>query len=1674
MSYIKESGARKRARKLVESIAKDHGYLSEDVLSRMPDDVRLQVEEAMLKKDEMIGSSVMTLAKNLYSSSARFVFELLQNADDNHYTKARAHGAVPFVSFRVYTRRIVLECNEDGFTRENLIAICNVGKSSKTGAQGYIGEKGIGFKSVFMAAWKAHIQSGDFSFSFRHQRGSSGIGMISPVWEDTDEELASPLTRITLFLHETGDYDVLTKQRETTLQQFRELQDTILLFMKNLRKIDITIYNENDQISFTTRYSIEHARNNRVSLGKKILQNGETQDHIKYYHITKHTAKRLPKSENRTYSEAEEATRAYAKAEVILAFPLTHDSIPIIEPQEAFAFLPVRHMGFTFLIQTDFVTQANRQGIVTSSARNARLLEEISDAFIEAVLQFCGHSTLQYQWMRYLPQENEYPWDPFWRNLIALIKFDLKKNNILRPRSHRNLSRIRNMRRLTIEMVDKNGDPLFDDVDPEEYLASEYRPRDLDRLKEYGLKYLHVGDMVARVRKDLNKSFSSRMKSPSTDEDWHSRAAELLSLPFANDWLKIQTKVMYLPLIPLTSGRWVSIMDQPVYYSNINGVLVPGDLNLCFVNTGAAENAEREQFFDYLGVQEPSAVHVRDLIMAKYECTGIPANISLATSRNHLTFLYLTAHLDERPSIFTNLRPWMFDHRHRFRNPTVHHFYMPNDQPYGAQELFRPRSARDEPYPAAPGFDVSFVNPEYINNSPEPPERQTQPWAEWLKNVLFIRDKLTLTDTGKLRRVLSRECLYVAQYRPEKFLGFLSAYWEVDGDWITIGSELRSELLKIKVLCKGNYMYPLGETYLPTTELQRRSLRFLEGDEFFPWLKLEAALSHDVRPLEWETLTEALGIGYPKSDLDFHLVILKFILDANASAGTLSRVNRVYELYENIQTRYHESDDRSSCRQMIRGRGAAWALPCQCLWKAIPEMKTKYPLKTLYKSYFNQGNGDWAYLTKFFTTTLSIPDVSAENFLEELKELKSSLCTDFDLINRLYESIDGMRLKMTSDTIGSFKKSFEDEALIYVVTNGVGHWFKVSQCLWSTATQIRGMTALNDHYGALKDLFVDFLGVRTLNLQMVFDKLKEQGAGQSSVEEVKKTIWLLNSLLQSERRHPSPKPILESRVFPVRHPGGSVRLLASAAAFVIADRKHLHDLFSGEAKFLDFSTNDIPRLEPFFKWAGLESRYLSCSVREISTLCGDPDRPISHPDRDISRKAHGLLRIAVHFGSPRAQTNQQMFYEVLQSAQVRETDGICSELHLNQEGNDLKVEVNRSELHIRDNESELKVYVPRNERAQDLCFFDKLPKGLLEWVMTEPSTQICERLGDKALNVMQKVLLAQKKYISEIPDREGIVSLEIPDDCDLEQPLSVPDAATTPSTPTLINSNISPPVTPNEPDSDSDASDLETPASHIYSRPVNHASPSSSPGYADQTTDLQYCSFLDKVIAAARRATFPSRGPFNMSELSASLTVDALGYDNVEESFRLRSVSQLERDKKIGAAGELFVFEVLSHLEPGLPSFSRHNWQSTIRKYVTVHHEYYDMVPWNGREKADITYNDRDGVLTSLPIDKGYLRPDICPGIRPKYFIEVKSTTGPCDTPFFMSKYQYQRMQNMSNGESGFSNPDCVYVIFRVFNLGQGGVGLRVYVDPDVMRMKGELSFTAETWSVVPVLSPGN
>ncbi len=97
----------------------------------------------------------------LYTETERFIFELIQNADDvplnNSGVKIEINKTDDFLMFMH---------NGQYFLRNNVKAIADAAKSTKKIKQNQTGYKGIGFKSVFTDADCVYINSGGYSFKF--------------------------------------------------------------------------------------------------------------------------------------------------------------------------------------------------------------------------------------------------------------------------------------------------------------------------------------------------------------------------------------------------------------------------------------------------------------------------------------------------------------------------------------------------------------------------------------------------------------------------------------------------------------------------------------------------------------------------------------------------------------------------------------------------------------------------------------------------------------------------------------------------------------------------------------------------------------------------------------------------------------------------------------------------------------------------------------------------------------------------------------------------------------------------------------------------------------------------------------------------------------------------------------------------------------------------------------------------------------------------------------------------------------------------------------------------------------------------------------------------------------------------------------------------------------------
>ena len=296
-----------------------------------------------------VGLTEIRIATQLYSDDSRIIYELIQNAQDCEFTRAEHEKKQPFLHFIVRSEEVTIDSNEDGFKKKNVVSICKTADSEKrkdvaTGGTTYIGEKGIGFKSVFKIAEKVHIQSGPFSFAFRYKHGrrdekdtkdedDNVLGMVTPLDERFQELPAGVRTRITLSL----------SRAITSEEQYDELvrfPDTLMLFLPKIKEIGLVKSFSGTRSAF--KYSIDSSASPEVVLAKEVVvkPNVDRSRSEKRYYLQEKTVDPLPEDDARLQPDS---------PKVVLAFPLDiadHGIVPQLD-HDVFAFLPLKKAGFT-------------------------------------------------------------------------------------------------------------------------------------------------------------------------------------------------------------------------------------------------------------------------------------------------------------------------------------------------------------------------------------------------------------------------------------------------------------------------------------------------------------------------------------------------------------------------------------------------------------------------------------------------------------------------------------------------------------------------------------------------------------------------------------------------------------------------------------------------------------------------------------------------------------------------------------------------------------------------------------------------------------------------------------------------------------------------------------------------------------------------------------------------------------------------------------------------------------------------------------------------------------------------------------------------------------------------------------------------------------------------------
>ncbi|SPO01787.1 uncharacterized protein DNG_04460 [Cephalotrichum gorgonifer] len=904
---------------------------------------RIRREKGLGDGPDQIGSNaadleaaLKILSNDLYQTSTHFLLELIQNADDNYYVD----GAVPALSITYYAGWIKVDCNERGFSKKNVEAICRICQSTKSGrskSAGFVGEKGIGFKAVFKVASSVWISSGHYSFRFDRD---AHLGMIAPIWDEFPVPHEGHRSSIMLKLD--GDCD-----ENQIVEELLSYDERTLLFLRRIRRLEIHVKPgpQSNHVAFETILSREGIISQKEALNRQddssttastmvLMRNGVR----KHYFVWRYLADKLP---------LEVLRPSISSSEVVLAFPHTDVNEdepvrPVVQNQNVYAFLPIRDAGFPFILQADFLLSANRDDVHLDSPWNLALASAAAVAYRDAV-RYLGNlnNGLRYSWVDYIPKNEAKP--QFFEDLRKQIFDQLRESCVLEAQSGRKV-KPGNIVRVPKEFKDPSGYPFtMNDKNRDRFLSASYADASAPSLEVLSVDVMSVElfykEMAAALKPGPARFFAPKSKS--------------------------------LPVVPLRNGVWVSSGVQVFFADNQFIAAAPEGINIDIVDANAAADPDRKALFIKLGARELTEASIRQAIISTHLSFRFkPDDLSPDVLISHAQYLFKTRDTTIPDHVMTF---WMAAEVGPCRKGSE--MYLPSDVDGAATGLL-PKSAMSK---------YGFLHPGYAAAGGSEGEL----WTDYLKTNFNVSIYPRLFDPSHSVLVGTKECsihddfLLLLRVLPQNaWLAVLRDGWEFYRRWLEDenGSFSKSERDKLtkylgdrEVRCTGKgKLEKLSSTYMPLGHL-----KFGYGGEAAPFLDIP-----DVYDARWTPLLECFGVG-TSATVEFYLACLSAIKEAEKSP-----VDAIQQLMHKIEDCLDQDTKHRAVvgeafgeKKLIYipgkgGSGGNWVSQNECFWRGAPWLTQSACLERWYPD-----------LEVLFRTHLAVENATVEHYIREAKAI---------------------------------------------------------------------------------------------------------------------------------------------------------------------------------------------------------------------------------------------------------------------------------------------------------------------------------------------------------------------------------------------------------------------------------------------------------------------------------------------------------------------------------------------------------------------------------------------------------------------------------------------------------------------------------------------------------------
>lgn len=354
-----------------------------------------------------ISNALHAIMGDLYTETERFVFELLQNADDQPQNESLVN-----VTLKTLNENLLFMHTGKPFTEADVESISSIGDSTKKKDSEKTGYKGIGFKSVFSDAETVFIDSGNFSFAFDKNSPLYGDEedmdvipwQIKPIWEEKYRLPVEVQENQQFFNAPVG---IALNVDEEHIANYNKIIPNLLseprfvLFLRNVGKI-----------------VFENGNGNTIEISKtlcddivKVSSTDKTEEWIiKDYIINiPDDTRDAMQSEKLIPAKLKEAT----KTKITFAAKVENQKIVPVDDAVLFTYLPTKvdDFKFGFLVNADFLTTASRESIHFKNIWNKFLFSQIGNLLVDWVSSLSNYNGV----LNLLPQ-TKYDGD----NLLAI------------------------------------------------------------------------------------------------------------------------------------------------------------------------------------------------------------------------------------------------------------------------------------------------------------------------------------------------------------------------------------------------------------------------------------------------------------------------------------------------------------------------------------------------------------------------------------------------------------------------------------------------------------------------------------------------------------------------------------------------------------------------------------------------------------------------------------------------------------------------------------------------------------------------------------------------------------------------------------------------------------------------------------------------------------------------------------------------------------------------------------------------------------------------------------------------------------------------------------------------------------------------------------------------------